>query len=167
MATTLVSVEEYLRTSYEDGDREYLDGQLVETNVGNVEHADVQLAIAAYLRTKYRRLLWVGTAVRVQITPRRFRVPDVVATVGKRPEQLVITTVPLIVVEIVSPDDRVAELEDKVHDYLELGIPNIWVVNPRSRRVLVHTAEGSREVKDALRAQDPAVEIPLAEIFAQ
>ena len=30
--TAIVSVEEYLRTSYSDGDREYIDGRVVERN---------------------------------------------------------------------------------------------------------------------------------------
>jgi hypothetical protein len=30
---TLISVEEYLSTSYEDGDREYLDGEVLERNI--------------------------------------------------------------------------------------------------------------------------------------
>ena len=44
--TTLVSVEEYLRTSYPDADREYIDGRIVERNVGEVDHSDLQTAIA-------------------------------------------------------------------------------------------------------------------------
>jgi len=41
--TTLVSVEEYLRTSFPDADREYIDGRIVERNVGEVYHSDVQI----------------------------------------------------------------------------------------------------------------------------
>ena len=36
--TTLVSVEEYLRTSFPDADREYIDGRIVERNVGTGSH---------------------------------------------------------------------------------------------------------------------------------
>jgi Uma2 family endonuclease len=39
MATTLVSVERYLRTSYPDGDCEYVDGEIVEPNLGEIDHA--------------------------------------------------------------------------------------------------------------------------------
>src|SRR5437870_4091833 len=36
---TLVSVEEYLNTSYEGPDREYVDGRIVERNVGERSHS--------------------------------------------------------------------------------------------------------------------------------
>jgi len=51
MPTTLVSVEDYLSTSYPDGDREYVDGQVVERNVGEIEHASLQTRIGIYLAT--------------------------------------------------------------------------------------------------------------------
>ena len=49
MSTTLVSVEEYLGTSYPDGDREYVDGEIVERNLGEIDHADLQSRIVVYL----------------------------------------------------------------------------------------------------------------------
>jgi hypothetical protein len=49
MASTLVAVEEYLSTSYPDGDREYVDGQIVERNLGEIEHASLQTRIVFYL----------------------------------------------------------------------------------------------------------------------
>src|SRR5689334_19048878 len=39
---TLMSVEEYLRTSFDDADCEYLDGEIVERNMGERGHAAVQ-----------------------------------------------------------------------------------------------------------------------------
>jgi hypothetical protein len=37
---TLVPIEEYLSTSYEDGDREYVDGEVLERNLGEFDHSD-------------------------------------------------------------------------------------------------------------------------------
>ncbi len=45
----LMSVEEYLLTSYPDGDREYVDGRIVERNVGEFDHSHWQTRIAVYL----------------------------------------------------------------------------------------------------------------------
>jgi len=53
MAALLVSVEEYLNTSYPDGDREYVDGQIVERNVGEIDHAGLQTRIMIYPATHY------------------------------------------------------------------------------------------------------------------
>ncbi len=46
----LVPVEEYLATSYPDGDREYLEGQLLEKNMGEVDHSDLQSTILVFFR---------------------------------------------------------------------------------------------------------------------
>src|SRR5256885_13278370 len=95
-ATTLVSVEEYLRTSYPDADREYIDGRIVERNVGEVDHSDLQTAIAHYLRTHYKKRVWAGVAVRVQVKKTRFRIPDVTVVLGSKPSEQIIRTPPLI-----------------------------------------------------------------------
>jgi hypothetical protein len=39
---TLMSVDEYLHTSFDGADREYLDGEIVERNVGNRSHSRIQ-----------------------------------------------------------------------------------------------------------------------------
>ena len=162
---TLISVEEYLNTSYPDGDREYVDGRLVETNMGDVVHGDSQTSIAMYVRVHYKQL-WVATAVRVQVKPARFRVPDVVAVLGPRPAERIILRPPLLVVEILSPDDRAEELQEKIVEYLAFGIPNVWVVIPRTRRGYIYTPDGMREARDGiLRTADPVIELPLSEMF--
>jgi Uma2 family endonuclease len=165
--TTLVSVEEYLRTSFPDADREYVDGRIVERNVGEVDHSDVQSSILHYLRTHYKKGVWAGVEVRVQVKKTRFRIPDVTVVGGGKPAEPIIRKPPAIVVEVLSPDDRAGDLEDKIADYLAFGIPYVWVINPESHRAHVHTQHGSHEVKDGfLRAESIKVEVPLAEIFA-
>jgi len=166
-STTLVSVEEYLRTSFPDADREYVDGRIVERNVGEVDHSDVQTAIAHYLRTHYKNRVWAGVAVRVQVKKTRFRIPDVTVMLGAKPTERIIRKPPVIAVEVLSPDDRAGDLEEKIADYLAFGVPYIWVINPESHRAYVHTPQGSREVKDGvLRAETIKIEVPLAEILA-
>ena len=165
--TTLVSVEEYLRTSFPDADREYIDGRIVERNVGEVDHSDLQSSILHYLRTHYKKGIWVGVEVRVQVKKTRFRIPDVTIMLGSKPTERIIRKSPAIAVEVLSSDDRAGDLEEKIADYLAFGVPYIWVINPASRRAYVHTPQGSREVKDGvLRAESIKIEVPLAEILA-
>src|SRR5262249_36783129 len=45
---------------------------------------------------------------------------------------------PDLAVEVVPPNDLAYEVDEKVDDYLDAGIPLVWVVNPRSRTVRVH-----------------------------
>jgi Uma2 family endonuclease len=167
MATTLVSVEEYLGTSYPDGDCEYVDGEIVERNVGEIDHSDLQSRILIYLATHYPQF-WAGVEVRGQVNARRFRVPDVTLVAGPKPAGKIITAPPHLVVEVLSPDDRAAEVQEKIDDYLAFGIPYVWVVNPRTGRGYVHTTEAAREAKDGiLRAADPAIELPLHELLGK
>ncbi len=73
---------------------------------------------------------------------------------------------PLLVVEVLSRDDRAEDIQERIDDYLGFGVRIVWVVNPRTRRGWIHTGEGSREAKDGvLRTADPALEVPLAELF--
>lgn len=84
MATiSLVSVREYLSTSYRP-DRDYVDGVVLERNLGEYDHARLQGEVFAYFHA--RREEWglrVVPAQRVQISPTRFRVPDVCVVLGR------------------------------------------------------------------------------------
>jgi Uma2 family endonuclease len=77
---------------------------------------------------------------------------------------------PDIAVEVVSPSDRMADVNAKVDEYVLAGTPLVWVVEPRRRAVTVYRPDGSthvlREV-DALDGGDvlPGFSLPLADIF--
>lgn len=164
-ATTLVSVEEYLRTSYPDGDREYIDGRIVERNMGTTDHGHWQSRMLVYLSNTYRAI-WAAVEVRVQVKPTRFRIPDVIVINGPMPETSIISEPPFLVIEVLSKDDRAEDIQDKVDDYLAFGISYVWVVNPRTRRGYVYTTDGMREAKDGvLRTSNPEIELPLREIL--
>jgi len=153
--------------SFPDADREYVDGRIVERNVGRVDHSHVQTVIARYLGNHYSKRVWVGVEVRVQVKKTRFRIPDVTVVLGAKPTGEIVHKPPVIAVEVLSPDDRAGDLEEKVADYLAFGITYVWVINPVTRRAYVHTPDGSYEVKDgALRAERAKIEVPLAEILA-
>ena len=71
----LVSVEEYLSTAY-DPDVEYVDGVLVERNVGDWLHSLIQSNVLFALRRKYPHLKAVPE-LRSSVTDTRYRLPDV------------------------------------------------------------------------------------------
>lgn len=163
--STLVSVDEYLNTSFTDGDREYVDGQIVERNVGEIDHGDVQTAIAYYIRRRYPNY-WAAVEIRIRVSATRFRIPDVTIVAGPKPKERIITSPPLVVVEVLSPDDRAGYMQEKIDDYLAFGIASVWVVNPNTRCAYIHTTSGSRECSDrVLRSSDGSVEVPLSELF--
>lgn len=162
----MVSVEQYLATSYGDGDREYVDGEVQERNLGEVDHSDLQTQIAIYLRSNYLGLVWVGLGVRVQVKASRIRVPDVTIIFGPKPSTRIVEEAPFIVVEVLSTEDRADRVQEKIADYIEFGVPNIWVLNPKKRTAVAYTREGIFPISDGvLRATSPLVEVPMSELF--
>jgi Uma2 family endonuclease len=45
---------------------------------------------------------------------------------------------PDFVVEVLSPNDRAEEVDEKVRDWLDAGCQLVWVVNPKSESVSIH-----------------------------
>jgi Uma2 family endonuclease len=164
---TLISVEEYRRTSYRP-DCDYVDGEVVERNVGEWDHSDLQGAILFYFWT--RRQQWgirVVMGIRVQVSPTRFRIPDVCVVLGDPGEQ-VLTKPPFLCIEVLSPEDRMKRVQERVEDFLAMGVRYVWVLDPGTKRAWsITAAEGWREeMSGSLKTADPALEMPLAEIFA-
>ena len=166
MATrTLITVEEYLATVYRP-DCDYVDGAVLERNLGEKDHGRSQLKLGAYFLA--RQTQWNSYAIveqRVQVRPGRFRIPDVCVLLGKTEEQ-VLTKPPFLCVEILSPEDRMSRLQDRIDDYFAMGVPNVWVVDPARRCAYEATAAGDlRRVTEVLCTNEPRFEVPLAEIF--
>jgi Uma2 family endonuclease len=163
--STLTPVEEYVTTSYRP-DREYVDGTLVERNVGERDHSEVQMALSAYLFNRRKELkIHVFPEQRVQVKPTRFRVPDVCVVAGEKPSEQILASPPLLCVEILSKDDRMSEMQERIDDYLSFGVRYVWLIAPRMQKAYVYTASSIHEVKDALRTANPEIAVPLDELF--
>jgi Uma2 family endonuclease len=133
MATQVrISLQEYLETSYRP-DREYVDGEVRERNVGKWEHARLQLLLSGWVadhESTWR--VMSSTALRTQVAASRVRVPDlVIVRAGRQPD--VIDTPPVLIVEILSPDDTYSDLEERVTDYHNMGVTAIWAIDPKTR----------------------------------
>jgi Uma2 family endonuclease len=164
----LVPVEEYLRTTY-DPDCEYVDGEVLERNLGERDHSTLQREFIFFFHS--RRKEWkcfVFPEQRIQVSSRRYRVPDICVYVGEEPEEQVFRTPPFICIEILSPEDRFERTQQRIDDYLRFGVPYVFVIHPRERRAWSYSKDGSTEIRDGvLRTENPALEVPLAEIFGE
>jgi Uma2 family endonuclease len=164
MATgSLASIQEYLATTYRP-DCDYVDGMVVERNLGQYDHARLQGEIFAYFHA--RRKQWGLRAVpeqRVQVSPTRFRVPDVCVVKGEPTEQI-FRTPPFICIEILSPEDRLSEMQQRVQDYLNFGVPYVWILDPASRKAFRSTPGALTEISE-LRTEDPEIVVPLQALF--
>ena len=166
MATALyISIDEYLGRIYKP-DCEYVDGEIRERNVGKWEHARLQLVLGAWFFAHEEEWgITSSTEQRVQVSETRVRVPDlVVLSAGPQPDVLI--DPPLLVIEILSPDDSYSDTQDRAQDYRQMGVQTVWIIDPntRSGRICsgVNWTESSRLV-----VMGTAVFVELAEIFSQ
>jgi Uma2 family endonuclease len=162
----MISVEEYLSTSYEGG-AEYVDGEVFERNWGERTHSEMQGELLFFLHLRRAELgLFVLPSLTLRVSAARFRIPDVGAYL-EEPEEQIPRTPPFLCIEVLSPEDRCIRFQEKIDDYLNFGVPYVWVINPWSRRAWTYNKEGSSEVKDGiLRTGNPSLTVLLPEIFA-
>ena len=164
-AATLVPVEEYLRTNY-DPDRDYVDGRIVERNLGEKSHSRIQGEIFFYLRSRAKELgIQVLPEQRVQVSPTRFRVPDVIVLKLPQPDEAVVSSPPFICIEILSPDDSMEDMQERIEDCLRFGVPHVWIISPRHRKAYVASSSGIAEAAGALGTKDPQIDVPISALF--
>ncbi len=164
----LISVSEYLNTSYRP-DCDYIDGQVLERNLGETPHAGLQGYLAAILYNNRR--LWSLRAYpeqRVQVSPTRFRIPDICAMRPGDPPGPILRTAPLLCIEIYSPRDTARTMQDRIDDYLTLGVPNIWLIDPARRLAWTADASGQHPLTtQAFTIPSTPIRIDLADLWAE
>ena len=132
--TTFISIEEYLRSSFEP-DAEYEDGRIEERAVGEYDHSAWQGAICAWFQQQTKRgQIRVCPELRVQVAPTSFLVPDVTLLDRNRPIEQIATHPPVAVFEILSPTDTLKRVMAKCGQYQRMGIRTILVIDPDGPR---------------------------------
>src|SRR5579863_9103653 len=108
MASRLqVSPGEYLSTSFEGADREYVRGEIVERGMPDNPHSETQGELIhrfRLLRDSHR--LFARPELRLRLAADLYRIPDVSVFAGDKPGERVPSHPPLVAIEIMSPDDR-------------------------------------------------------------
>jgi Uma2 family endonuclease len=163
----LMDVSDYLRTSFEGPDCEYLDGEIVERNMDEIPHSDVQSNLIGLLRQLRSRLgLRVMPEIRIQISPTRYRVADLAVWRSDEIGTGIPTVAPFLVVEILSPEDRMVRMLPKIQEYLSIGVEWIWIVDPQEQSALLYSKKNpAGAVCDVLLTETPDIQIPLAAAF--
>ena len=168
MATAApVSVSKYLKTSYRP-DQEMLEGRLVERNVGESDHSNLQGALVAWMRRHQREWnIRVLPAQRIRVSANRFRVPDVCVVSREQEVEAVFTRPPLLCIEVLSKDDTLRGMQDRVDEYRAFGVPNIWVLDPVKRRAYVCMLGDFREPEGGILEIDLSpIRVVLADLFS-
>jgi Uma2 family endonuclease len=132
---------------------ELVDGRLVERkkSIWSSYVAGVMFDLLNSF-CRENRLGWVfpeGTSFQCfPALPNRVRKPDVSFIRFQRLSLLQATTeghcpvAPDLAIEVVSPNDTAYEIDEKVREFLDAGVPLVWVVNPEQRTVEIDRASG-------------------------
>src|SRR5579864_194813 len=98
---------EYLRTTFDGSDCEYLEGEIVERNWNDIPHADAQGNLM-YLLAQFRPKLGLRVVpeITIKISPTRYRVADIAVWTTDDIGTGIPTVPPFLVVEVLSPEDR-------------------------------------------------------------
>ena len=86
-------------------------------------------------------------------------------------ESTLVAGVPTLVVEVLSPNDTVEEINEKIDVYLKAGVSLIWIINPRHRTIELFQPGAEPElvnIKQELIGdpQLPGFRIAAAQIFS-
>jgi len=112
-----IPVEEYLHSTFPGVDREYRDGTLVERSMPDYLHGKTQaLLIALFMVLRKSLSLYPCAETRMMLRAGRFLIPDA-AVFHLHEPGLVPDTPPLIAIDILSPDDRLTEVREKLEEY--------------------------------------------------
>jgi len=175
---TLLSLEEFERLPDNGMRHELNKGDLVEMPPPGFDHTRLAKKIARILEQfaepKGLGEVFVEAGFQLSIDPPTYRQPDVcfltASRLNKAWEGKYLQGAPELAIEIVSPGNSAADLEEKVEQYLGAGGRAVWVVYPKLRRVHVHRPDGTITAltgHQQLTGDDilPGLSIPVANLF--
>ena len=151
---TLLTPDEFL--SHPDRDLyELVNGRLVQTHMsmesvwiqGEVHHQLRQFVTEHQLGKVYPDGLTYRCFARQEEDPNRIRRPDCsFIRAGRTTSDQFVSghceIVPDLVVEVVSPKDSYYDIQQRVHEFLKVGCPLVWVINPNSRMAAIYRKDG-------------------------
>lgn len=171
------SLAEFLQWPEQKPYLEFIHGMVRRKTMGNDVHSFLQTEFAVRLRA-WRPVTEGFTLTEQRCILRAYGedhvvLPDVAWFSRSQLPVLVggpVRVAPGLAIEILSPDDRFRDVQEKILIYLAAGVSVLWVVDPENRTVTVYRPGGSPELvvaSDTL--QDPALpglSISMPELFA-
>ena len=165
-AATLISAEEFA-TMGDLGTVELVRGRVIPLTKPKAKHGRVAMRFAAAIaQFVYEHNLGevyaAETGYVIEHNPDTVRAPDVsfvrAELVLGHDEEEWYPHSPDLAVEVVSPGDRPAAIEEKVRMWLDGGARSVWVVDPQAKSVTVHHPSGiPRPVREDEELRDDRV----------
>ena len=167
MATaTRITIEQYLKTPYEP-DAEFVNGEVEERNVGEYDHNVVQWAILDWFRRRDKS--WKTRTIqeqRTRLSSGNVRIPDVSVWSRDVPVERVFSHPQLIAIEVLSPEDRHSKVQEKIEDYRQFAVANIWIIDP-VKRFGWDCSDGNWTRKQRFDLPDSPIFLDLEQLFKE
>ena len=136
--------------------------------MGELPHSSVQKFLVRFFGNREKELgLRVYPELRLQVSAERYRVPDVMVMRASDPVDEIVRVAPMLCIEILSRDDRMSEMQEKIDDYLGMGVEVVWLVDPRRRKAFVVDERGGQQPVEELVVPGTAIRVGVGEVFAE
>jgi len=155
-----ITLEEFLTNDYES--YEYVKGELVPMSTPTMEHGVISSKIVILLGNHVLRnqLGQVYTAETTFQIGESGRKPDVAFVSQARIPENIRQASPIppdLAIEVVSPSDKVYDVQEKALEYLDAGTRMVWVIEPIAKTVTVYCSPNDIKtltVNDILTGED-------------
>jgi len=136
--------------SYEDIDKlpegfyEIIDGEVINLAPTGFEHGSLELSIGMFLNKhlKDKGYIAVGeVGILIHKNPLRIRGADIVyISKDKAPEKPtgILELPPNLIIEILSPNNTISEIEEKIEDYFKIGTERLIIINPAHKKIYIY-----------------------------
>jgi Uma2 family endonuclease len=146
---------------------ELIEGRIVERAMPNQEHAAILYAIiAALVRADRDQVILGRPELRLQTGEDRFRIADLALYVGEAPADPVPRQPPAVVVEILSPDDPMEGVMEKLCEYEDWGVAAVCLVAPR-RQAVYRLLNGVLQAAEAIEVPGTAIRVAASDMFTK
>lgn len=151
--TTLANLKTFTYVdidSLPDGNYEIIDGERINMVPTGFEHGYLESIFAELLRNHFKNKGYVAVGevgILIKKEPLRVRAADVVfVSKDRSPDKPkgILKLAPDLIVEIVSESNTLWEINDKIKDYLALGVDRIVIVDPQTETLALYQ-QGKRE----------------------
>jgi Uma2 family endonuclease len=135
--------------------------------VGEYDHNVVQMAILFWFHQQGRE--WRIRSIqeqRTKVASTKVRIPDVCVFSRDVPIEQVFTRPQLIAIEVLSPEDRHARINERLNNFRDFGVPNVWVVDPETRTGW-DCSDGNWVRKERFEVANSPIYLSLPELFAK
>lgn len=149
-----ISEDEFWEIANEDANFELIDGVLVIHSPASTEHEDLfhylSYLISSFLEEpKYGKVF--GSRLVMRLSEKWNPEPDIMILLPEHFDRIKSTKIdgPAdVVIEILSEATRELDLSKKVPKYLEMGVQEIWIIDPSIQTITIHTPRNITIIDD-------------------